>query len=80
MRQPRISVWPRDDNYLPFVQRFYEGRQSSWVYILWMTCWSHSMLAINPVVNLVRNTGFGAGDTHTPDPDRKSTRLNSSHQ
>ena len=27
------------------------------------------MLAIHPAVNLVRNTGFGAGDTHTLDPD-----------
>ena len=57
------------------LQRFYEGRQSSWAYIWWMICWSHSMLAINPAVNLVRNTSFGAGDTHTPDPDHWMAHL-----
>ena len=57
------------------MERMYEGRQSSWAYIWWLTCWSNSMLAINPVVNLVRNTGFGEGSTHTPDPDDWMARL-----
>ena len=51
------------------LRRVYEERQSSWAYVWWLTCWSHSMLAINPSVNLVRNIGFGEGSTHTPDPN-----------
>jgi len=69
MKQPRILHVSPADKFLPFVQRVYEGRRSSWAYIWWLTCWSHSMLAINPSVNLLRNTGFGAGATHTPDSD-----------
>lgn len=49
------------------MERTYRGRTSSWAYVWWMTCWAHSMLAINPSVNLVRNTGFGPGGTHTTD-------------
>jgi hypothetical protein len=51
------------------MQRTYRGRTSSWAYVWWMTCWAHSMLTINPCVNLVRNIGFGLGGTHTANPD-----------
>lgn len=41
------------------------GTPDSWAYVWTLTCWLNRGLTILPNVNLVTNSGFGGGATHT---------------
>jgi hypothetical protein len=80
-----MKLWPtvRDGNWLRdylgdaaaakrFTREFqaiHDGKVDTWDYQWGLACWIHNGLAIRPHVNLVSNIGFGAGATHTKDPD-----------
>jgi hypothetical protein len=46
-----------------------EKGHNTWDYGLTLSCWKNRMVSIVPDRNMVRNTGFGEGATHTHDPD-----------
>jgi len=48
-----------------FETLYAQGTPNSWAYVWTLTCWMHRGLTILPNVNLVANTGFGAGATNT---------------
>lgn len=48
------------------LQSTYKGDIDSWAYRWALSCWVQSGLTILPKVNLVRNIGFEADATHTP--------------
>lgn len=48
---------------------------NGWDYQLQLCGWTNNMLAIIPKVNLVQNLGFGAGATHTQDPNSRNAKL-----
>ncbi|MBR2734321.1 MAG: hypothetical protein IKD80_08800 [Selenomonadaceae bacterium] len=64
-----ISLAPNYRNHLSNeFQLTYEGKINSWAYRYWVNCLANNALHIVPRVNLVRNTGFEPGGTHTSGP------------
>ena len=53
-------------------QLTYEGKINTWDYQFWFNCLINHGLHIVPRVNMVRNTGFEAGATHTTAPNFES--------
>ena len=51
------------------------SQADAWDYQWMLTCWLQGGLAILPGSNLVSNIGFGAGSTHTSDPDHAYARF-----
>ena len=49
----------------------YRRAIDTWSFRWFLTSWLHELLAVTPRTNLVENIGFGAGATHTKQPDRE---------
>jgi hypothetical protein len=69
-----------DDSAVKFWQKTFESVYNgtigtAWSYQWTFACWIQSGLAILPNVNLISNIGFGAGATHTTDPNNKLANM-----
>jgi len=61
--------------WLKCFQATYEGKIDTWDYQWLLAIWSQNGLTILPSVNLVSNTGFGAGATHTTSKNDKLANM-----
>jgi GR25 family glycosyltransferase involved in LPS biosynthesis len=47
----------------------------TWDYQWYFTIWTQGGISINPVINLIKNIGFGVDATHTTDVDNKLSKM-----
>ncbi len=61
----RMALPCERDTWRAAFEGIHAGRIDTWDYQWTLACWCHSMLAVMPQVNLIRNIGFGEHATHT---------------
>ena len=73
---PRLAINPEEERRMrSALQLIEEGRVSNWDTQWWSCFASNHWLCVQPGVNLIRNTGFGEGATHTTNDKSPFARL-----